>query len=211
MSDDKPEWAKRNDEIHKGLMEAGDALKEKDTPLSVEDLADPVPGIAQAEEERLVRNLFARIRETEIEVHDPDFVTDPESVTSDDVPERYIERYGVGWDSVVCDEAEITRVNLTGGNQFSWSDGLGHLEIHAGDGTAHGKYLCKEYGSETSWSALILRSYGLRPVELGALPGKMLPVVSRSSGDGWTTLDKATVAYRAALAGVEHVRLEATP
>jgi len=80
MSDDKPEWAKRNDEIHKGLMEAGDALKEKDTPLSVEDLADPVPGIAQAEEERLVRNLFDRIREAEIEVHDSQFVMDAEDL-----------------------------------------------------------------------------------------------------------------------------------
>ena len=80
MSDDKPEWAKRNDEIHKTLTEAGKALKDKDTPLSVEDLADPVPGIAQAEEERLVRNLFDRIRKAEVEVHDPQFVMDPEDV-----------------------------------------------------------------------------------------------------------------------------------
>jgi len=81
MSDDKPEWAKRNDEIHKTLTEAGKALKDKDTPISVEDLADNRIGdIARAEEERLVRTLFERIREAEVEVHDPQFVTDPEDL-----------------------------------------------------------------------------------------------------------------------------------
>jgi len=57
-------------EVHDWLNKAGNAIKDKDTPLGFEDLADNAIGdFARKEEERLVQLLFDRIRNAEVEVH----------------------------------------------------------------------------------------------------------------------------------------------
>lgn len=129
-----------------------------------------------------------------------------EAPLREDTPAEYREEYDREWRvDVAFVTAEVEVVKLTGGNFFA-SGETGHLRIKADHKSKRDGHLCKEYGSNRSWSRAIMAYFGLRPVELGALPGKQLPVVAEeeySPNAGWRSLDKATIAYGAVLNGLE--------